>query len=80
MLGKSELADKDLLKTVNQRLVRMGSGSESRLSASVQRGAVTLRGTLHYENQRVPIVRAISNVAGVHHVVDQLQVAPKTVY
>ena len=74
MLGRTEVPDRDLLRTVNQRLSRMGSGAESRLSASVDHGTVTLSGMLPYENQHTPIVRAVSNIPGVHRVIDQLHI------
>ena len=80
MLGRNEVPDKALLQTVNRRLDRTGTGSQTRLSASVQQGTVTLSGTLQYESQRVPIVKAVSNIAGVHRVVDQLRLGPKRTF
>ena len=77
MFGRNEVPDKALLKTVNRRLDRTGTGSQSKVTASVQRGTVTLTGKLQYENQRTPIVKAISSVAGVRQVLDQLQSPPK---
>jgi osmotically-inducible protein OsmY len=78
MFGRNEVSDKELLKTVNRRLDRAGSGSQSKITASVRRGTVTLSGKLRYDNQRSPIVKAVQAVAGVRHVIDQLQTAPKT--
>lgn len=77
MFGNNEVSDKALLKTVNRRLDRTGTGSQTRVTASVQRGTVTLLGKLQYENQRRPIVKAIQSVAGVRQVIDQLQAPPK---
>ena len=77
MFGGSETTDKALLKSVNRRLERSGAGSQSKVSALVQRGTVTLTGKLQYENLRIPIVKAIRGVAGVRGVVDQLQLPPK---
>lgn len=77
MLGRNEVPDKALLKTVNRRLDRTGSGSQTKVTASVQRGIVTLVGKLRYENQRNPIVKAIRSIAGVKQVIDQLQSPPK---
>jgi osmotically-inducible protein OsmY len=74
MLGRTEVPDRDLLRTVNQRLSRMGGGTEARLTASVEHGTVTLSGMLPYENQHVPVVKAVSNIPGVHRVIDQLRV------
>jgi hypothetical protein len=73
MLHKNVVPDKSLLQTINQRLDRTGTSSQTRLSASVQRGTVTLSGTLQYESQRAPIVRAVTSIAGVHQVIDRLR-------
>ncbi len=78
MFGRNEVSDKELLKTVNRRLDRTGSGLRSKITASVQRGTVTLSGKLRYDYQRSPIVKAVQGVAGVHQVIDQLQSTPKT--
>ena len=72
MLGKNEVSDKELLKTVNRKLDRAGGGSQSRVAASVQRGTVTLSGKIQYENLRTPIVKAASGISGVRNVIDQL--------
>ena len=77
MFGRNEVPDRTLLKTVNRRLDRTGTGSQSKIIAAVQRGMVTLTGNLQYENQRNPIVKAIRSVAGVRQVIDQLQASPK---
>lgn len=77
MFGRNEIPDKTLLKTVNRRLDRTGTGSQSKVTAAVQRGTVTLTGKLQYEIQRNPIVKAIRSVAGVSQVIDQLQTPPK---
>jgi osmotically-inducible protein OsmY len=68
--------DKGLLEKVNQRLARSGSGSKSRINASVSKGDVTLAGILQYEIQRQPLLKAVGAVAGVRRVIDQLHVAP----
>ena len=78
MFGGNEVSDKALLKSVHRRLERTGTGSQSRLTASVQRGTVTLSGKLQYENQRLPIVKSVRGVSGVRQVIDQLQSPPKT--
>jgi osmotically-inducible protein OsmY len=77
MFGGNDVSDKELLKTVKRRLERTGTASQNRLTATVQRGTVTLVGKLQYDNQRVPILKAASSVPGVRHVVDQLQSPPK---
>jgi osmotically-inducible protein OsmY len=76
MFGRNQISDKDLQKTVNHRLQRTGASSQSRIAATVQGGMVTLTGTIQYANQRTPIVKAVSNIAGIRRVVDQLQMAP----
>jgi osmotically-inducible protein OsmY len=73
MFGKNEVPDKELLKMVNRKLSRAGTGSQSHVSASVQRGNVTLSGKIAFENQRSPIVKAVSSVPGVRAVNDMLQ-------
>lgn len=69
MLGKNGPSDKELLKTVNRKLDRAGGGSQSRVTAAVRQGTVTLSGRIKYENQRTPIVKAASSVAGVRNVI-----------
>jgi len=73
MFGRNQISDRDLLKAINQRLVRTGTASSSKVNVSVQQGNVTLTGTLQHAIQRGPIVKAISRVTGVRRVVDQMQ-------
>jgi hypothetical protein len=77
MFGRNQISDRDLLKSINQRLARTGTASQSKVNVSVQQGNVTLTGTLQYAIQRSPIVKAISRVAGVRHVVDLMQFTAK---
>lgn len=77
VLGRNQISDKDLQKTVNQRLQRAGVGSQTRIAATVQGGTVTLTGTIQYAIQRSPIVKAVSNIAGIRRVLDQLQLVVK---
>jgi osmotically-inducible protein OsmY len=72
MFGRNQVSDKDLLKAVNQRLMRSGAGSQARITAVIQHGAVTLTGTLQYAIQRSPILKEVGRVPGVSRVVDQL--------
>jgi osmotically-inducible protein OsmY len=72
MFGKNQISDKDLLKQVNQRLVRSGA-SQSKVAVTVQQGMVTLTGTLQHAIQRDPILKAVARVAGVKRVIDQMQ-------
>jgi hypothetical protein len=75
MFGGNQESDKALLKAVCKRLER--TGTQSRLSATVAHGGVTLRGNLQYENQRMAILKAIQGVSGVRNVIDQLQAPAK---
>ena len=77
MFGKNPAADAALLKAVNQRLVRGGSGSQTRISATVNAGVVTITGNLQYEAQRSPLVKSMARIAGVRSVNDQLRVPPR---
>ena len=77
MFGNSQGADAALLKAVNQRLSRSGAGSQSRISATVNSGTVTLSGRLQYDAQRSPLLKLVARVAGVRRVIDQLQVPPR---
>jgi hypothetical protein len=79
MFGGNQATDKALLKTVTQRLAR-GTGAQTRTTATVQGGAVTLTGTLRYEAQRIPIIKEVARIQGVRRVLDQLKVLPKAVY
>ena len=74
MLRRGSVSDKTLLKKVNQRLARGSLGSQSHVTAMVRNGQATLSGSIQYENQRRPALRAASGVDGVSGVVDQLQV------
>jgi osmotically-inducible protein OsmY len=80
MFGRNDVPDRALQQTVNRRLDRTGTGSQARLSAVVQRGTVTISGTLQYESQRTPIMKAISNIPGVHHVIDLLRLGAKRTF
>jgi osmotically-inducible protein OsmY len=70
MLHRRSLSDKTILKRVNQRLARASLG----VTAAVRNGQVTLSGSIRYENQRRPALRAANGVDGVSIVLDQLQV------
>ena len=80
MFGANRTLDKELSKAVNKRLMRAGGGSQSRLTAAVQQGTVTLTGMLRYESERRPLLKAITGIPGVSRVIDQLQLLPKIKY
>jgi len=73
----NQMPDKTLLKQVNQKLQRSGTGSQSRVTATVRSGDVTLSGTIGYEYQRRTILRSASGIGGVRRVIDQLRLEPK---
>jgi osmotically-inducible protein OsmY len=75
MLNQSN--DKSLLQKVNQRLQRTASGGSTRVTATVSKGDVTLRGALQYEIQRKNFVRAATSTPGVRRVIDQMTVEAK---
>ena len=77
MTLRNPMPDKTLLKNVLQKLVRKGTGSQSRVTAAARNGDVTLMGTVGYEHQRRAIVRSVSSVSGVRRVIDQLRVELK---
>jgi osmotically-inducible protein OsmY len=74
--GKNPAADKALQKLIDRRLQQSG-GAQMGLKAVVVNGNVTLAGKLKYDNQRIPLVKALRGVPGVKNLVDQLQAAPK---
>jgi len=75
MFNRSDVPDKELLKTVNVRLARTGTGSK--VTATVSRGMLTLSGNLRYAAQRAPIMNVANGVAGVRQVIDRMQCPPK---
>jgi osmotically-inducible protein OsmY len=77
MFGKNQISDKDLLKSINQRMARTGTASQSKINVSVQQGNVTLSGSLQHAIQRDPILKAVARVTGVRRVVDQMQLVAK---
>lgn len=74
--GGNANSDKALQKLVDRRLQRSGGGS-SGMRAVVMQGSVTLTGNLKYENQRMPLLKALRGVSGVRSVLDQLKATPK---
>jgi osmotically-inducible protein OsmY len=73
MFGQNQVSDKELSKTVGKRLQR---GGGSGVTADIQRGTVTLKGRIQYESQRRPLLKIVTAIAGVRHVIDQLQLTP----
>ena len=77
MLARNQVSDKDLLRAVNQRLMRSRSGSQTRVTATVQKGMVRLTGALQYAIQRSPILKAVQSVPGIGRIVDQMVLVEK---
>jgi osmotically-inducible protein OsmY len=69
------IPDKTLLKDVNKKLLR--AGTQTKITASVRGGCLTLTGTLQYEVQRRPVMRAVNQVSGIRQVIDQMTVQAK---
>ncbi len=78
MGGKNPAADKALQKLVDRRLQQSG-GAQLGLKAVVVNGCVTMTGKLKYDNQRLPLMKAMRGVPGVKNIQDQVQGAPKHV-
>lgn len=78
MGGKNPAADKALQKLVDRRLQQSG-GSQLGLKAVVVNGAVTITGKLKFDNQRIPLMKAMRGVPGVKNIQDQVQSPPKHV-
>jgi hypothetical protein len=78
MGGKNPAADKALQKLVDKRLQQSG-GARLGLKAIVVNGCVTMTGKLKYDNQRIPLMKAMRGVPGVKNILDQVQGAPKHV-
>jgi osmotically-inducible protein OsmY len=74
MLGGNQNSDKALQKLVDRRLQRSGALG---LRAVVMNGSVTMTGQLKYENQRIPLMKALRGVSGVKNILDQIQAPPK---
>jgi osmotically-inducible protein OsmY len=73
---ENRVPDKTIQSRINQRLSSCGAGSRVHVTAVVRSGTVTLSGTLDFDYQRKPLLRAASGVNGVRLVVDHLKVKP----
>jgi osmotically-inducible protein OsmY len=72
----SQVPDKTLLRSVNQKLMQKAAGSGSKINATIQGGTVTLSGALAQEHQRKSILACVNGVTGVRRVVDTMTVVP----
>lgn len=75
VLGK-QMPDKQLLRSVTQKLAQKSGGSGAKLTASVSQGTVTLAGVLTQEFQRRSIMSAMQGIGGVKRVIDTMTVQP----
>jgi osmotically-inducible protein OsmY len=78
MPARKQVADKDILRQINQRLLKASLGAHSHVVVQVHKGDVTLSGTLEYQNQRKAVLRASRSVDGIRRVVDIMTVKPTT--
>jgi osmotically-inducible protein OsmY len=76
MLG-NEVPDKAILLKVNQRIQQTDTGAQTKITVNVNRGEVTVGGSLQYEMQRQNILRAAQRVPGVRRVIDRMQLQAK---
>ncbi len=77
-LGK-QVSDKELLKSVNKKLMQRAGGSGNKISVTVASGMVTLSGVLGQEHLRRALISSMSGINGVKRVVDTMTVAPRRV-
>ncbi len=72
-----EVSDRELLKSVNRKLLQRAGGSGCKITATVASGMVTLAGVLSQEYQRRALISSMHGVNGVKRVVDSMTVAPR---
>lgn len=68
--------DNRVLQLVKNKLGSRGFGSESHLAVQFSNGMLTLSGSVQYAHQKKAAVRAITGMAGVNRVIDQMTVKP----
>jgi osmotically-inducible protein OsmY len=78
MWHKEIIPDKSINLKICQQLAGRGMRSPCHIAVQTARGVVTLTGSIEYEHQRNAAVLVARHMDGVSHVVDQLQVRPKT--
>jgi osmotically-inducible protein OsmY len=75
VLGKP-VPDKQLQRSVAQKLAQKSGGSGAKINATVSGGIVTLAGVLTTETQRKILMSAMAGIGGIKRVVDTMTVAP----
>ena len=68
--------DDRITQTVTNKLASRGFASPSRLTVQTANGQVTLSGMVQYAHQKSAAVSAISGMAGIRRVIDQMTVKP----
>ena len=76
MQRQERVPDEVLSQKVSQVLTSRGIRLPCQVRVSVNKGDVTLSGTVQYEVQRRIALHAARGVQGVHRVMDRLQVKP----
>ncbi len=69
-------SDPQITRDVTQRMANCGVRPPSQVRVASAKGVVTLSGTIQYEHQRQQALKAVSGVAGVSRVVDQMKAMP----
>ena len=77
MLALQNDSDRELLKSVNKKLLQRAGGSGCKITATVASGMVTLAGILGQEYQRRLLISSMQGINGVKRVVDSMTVAPR---
>ncbi len=78
MMQDNKNSDPKIAQQVSQRLAGCGLRAPSRVTVSSASGQVTLSGSIQYEHQRHPALRAAGGVAGVQRVIDLLKIIAAT--
>lgn len=74
VMGKP-VPDKTLLRSVSQKIAQKSAGTNSKVTATVISGTVTLSGVLASESQRRIIMSSMQGIGGVRRIVDSMTVA-----
>ncbi|MCR9296332.1 MAG: BON domain-containing protein [bacterium] len=74
-----DVSDRELLKSVNKKLLQRAGGSGCKVSASVLSGTVTLSGVLGQEYQRRALISSMHGINGVKRVLDTMTIVPRRV-
>ncbi len=73
-----EINDDRITRSVNSKLATRGFGSQSKLTVQTSKGLVTLTGSVQHAHQKRTAVKAISGIAGIRRIIDQLTIKPAT--